>query len=612
MRGGGLSVAAVVLAACAARAGAATFGVTKTFDTHDGRCDADCSLREAVAAANAAPGADRISLPAAGVYALARAGAFEDASATGDLDITDALIIAGTGAADTVIDAGGLDRAVHVLNAALELADLTVRNGATSSVQNGAGVAAFGGGLSLTRVEVADNTGGGAGGGVYAGASDLTITDSTVAGNRAGRGGGLYFQGLTRQLAVRGSTVSGNRADQAGGVFVDLECGFADPCTLAGTTIADNVGTDGAGGLQCLAPHGSLTLATTLLAGNAGGNCAPSSALSAGYNLSDDGSCGLAGPGDRSGLAGGHGPLRWNGGPTRTHALLDGSAAIDGGDPAACPPGDQRGRARQGPCDIGAFEATRGPCGDLFVDLGEACEAGAVGTDGDCCLGACAAAPPDTECADDGDPCTRDACDATARCGHAAALAPACRAAARSQLVVRADGSVLWSWLHGAATPAAELGQPQSPSGTAYALCVYAGVTPQSGWAAGPAREFRRLPPAIGHTAWGSSKSSGQTLVRVRVPPSPDGWRATARQSLHYKDASALPGARKLLLRPGGARRSRAQVMAVVPAPTLSGVAAPIVVQLRNEVPGACWESHFEADDVRRNDTRELRAIAVR
>jgi len=36
----------------------ATFTVTKTADTNDGACTADCSLREAIVAANAAAGAD--------------------------------------------------------------------------------------------------------------------------------------------------------------------------------------------------------------------------------------------------------------------------------------------------------------------------------------------------------------------------------------------------------------------------------------------------------------------------------------------------------------------------------------------------------------------------
>jgi hypothetical protein len=57
--------------------------------------------------------------------------------------------------------------------------------------------------------------------------------------------------------------------------------------------------------------------------------------------------------------------LAHNGGPTPTHALRKGSAAVDAGNPAApgsgptaCESTDQRGTKRpQGPrCDIGAFE----------------------------------------------------------------------------------------------------------------------------------------------------------------------------------------------------------------------------------------------------------------
>ena len=40
---------------------ALSFTVTKTADTADGVCDADCSLREAIVAANASPGLDTIA-----------------------------------------------------------------------------------------------------------------------------------------------------------------------------------------------------------------------------------------------------------------------------------------------------------------------------------------------------------------------------------------------------------------------------------------------------------------------------------------------------------------------------------------------------------------------
>jgi hypothetical protein len=62
------------------------------------------------------------------------------------------------------------------------------------------------------------------------------------------------------------------------------------------------------------------------------------------------------------------GSLGGNGGSTETHALLAGSAALDGGENGACPAVDQRGEARPEDgdgdglalCDVGAFEAQAG------------------------------------------------------------------------------------------------------------------------------------------------------------------------------------------------------------------------------------------------------------
>src|SRR5689334_10135263 len=68
--------------------------------------DGNCTLREAVVAANtdaavdacpAGAGADTIQLPA-GVYLLTLAGAGEDAAATGDLDLNADVSITGAGA----------------------------------------------------------------------------------------------------------------------------------------------------------------------------------------------------------------------------------------------------------------------------------------------------------------------------------------------------------------------------------------------------------------------------------------------------------------------------------------------------------------------------------
>lgn len=57
------ATAALIVAAgiTAGHAGAATYAVSKTADTNDGTCDVDCSLREAVVAANASLGADVVN-----------------------------------------------------------------------------------------------------------------------------------------------------------------------------------------------------------------------------------------------------------------------------------------------------------------------------------------------------------------------------------------------------------------------------------------------------------------------------------------------------------------------------------------------------------------------
>src|SRR4051812_44538631 len=97
------AVAVFALQLVVTSASAATFTVTKEADTADGACDADCSLREAVIAANAAAGADTITVPA-GTYVLDRVGANEDAADTGDLDITDDVTINGAGSGSTIVD----------------------------------------------------------------------------------------------------------------------------------------------------------------------------------------------------------------------------------------------------------------------------------------------------------------------------------------------------------------------------------------------------------------------------------------------------------------------------------------------------------------------------
>ncbi|HJS50913.1 MAG TPA: FG-GAP repeat protein, partial [Pyrinomonadaceae bacterium] len=132
----------------------AVFTVTKATDTNDGTCNADCSLREAVVAANAAAGLDSIAFAVAlnTVPIQLTIPGDDNLSATGDLDINTDITVIGNGAANTLIQGstnasftGNMgDKAFGVnqagtnstLNASLQ--NLTVRFTRNDIVKNGA------------------------------------------------------------------------------------------------------------------------------------------------------------------------------------------------------------------------------------------------------------------------------------------------------------------------------------------------------------------------------------------------------------------------------------------------------------------------------------------
>jgi len=117
-----LAMAMAMAAGHPRAAGAAT--ITVTDNTDGAATNGNCTLREAVIAANtdaprdacpAGSGADVIVLAAA-TYSLTVAGASEDASLTGDLDITSDITVVGTGAGATIVRSAVADRVFHVLS----------------------------------------------------------------------------------------------------------------------------------------------------------------------------------------------------------------------------------------------------------------------------------------------------------------------------------------------------------------------------------------------------------------------------------------------------------------------------------------------------------------
>ena len=120
-------------------ANAQNFVVNSIVDAVDanpgnGICDdgaGNCPLRAAIQESNALGGVHSITLPA-GTITLSVAGINEDASATGDLDVTSNITINGVSPSLTIIDVNNIDRGFHLLSSGqLIISNTTIKNGNT-------------------------------------------------------------------------------------------------------------------------------------------------------------------------------------------------------------------------------------------------------------------------------------------------------------------------------------------------------------------------------------------------------------------------------------------------------------------------------------------------
>jgi CSLREA domain-containing protein len=108
--------------------------VSKTNDTNDGVCDADCSLREAIQT----PNGGAIELPA-GDYTLTLPGSSENLGNTGDLDISKGTYIYGAATATTSLSTTLGDRLIDIdplndlIGPTVGLFNLTIRDGGGAS-----------------------------------------------------------------------------------------------------------------------------------------------------------------------------------------------------------------------------------------------------------------------------------------------------------------------------------------------------------------------------------------------------------------------------------------------------------------------------------------------
>lgn len=280
----------------------------------------------------------------------------------------------------------------------------------------GGGIRCQGGTVDILDSEV-ENNAAGAGGGVSLDSCDLTVDGSLIASNQAtstfwgGHGGGLLVRaGSAADIA--NSTISGNDGvGDGGGLYIADPVGFSvATADLNNVTVAFNhADGDGGGIFVASATAGGANPMNTIIdentADGSGPDCGGADLDSDGYNLiGDTTGCTIVGTttgnltNQDAGLSTALG-LNDDGtgvtSPTRNHALLPDSNAIDSGDDATCASTDQRGVSRPipstGDCDMGAFEAPE--CGNGVISVPEQCDDGNL-TDDDGCESNCTATNP--------------------------------------------------------------------------------------------------------------------------------------------------------------------------------------------------------------------------
>ena len=393
-----------ILAIANVSAFAATYTVTKTADTNDGTCDADCSFREAVVAANATVDNDTI------VFSSLFNTQQTIVLSLGEVAIANngTLTIQGPGAGNLTLDGNQGSRIlVTGANVVANVDGIRfTRGNGVGTVNTGRGGAIYnvGGTMVLSNSILVNNTA--ANGGAMNNAAsaspsvpaNLTIINCIFDGNSSTSSGGALQNFSTSTVHIRGTSVINNTSNgtgiagafQANGTVTITNSTFSGNASPAGTgggvyfngtnlimtntTITANSSLNGGGGLHRSATTLVGNVRNTIIAGNSGAAATPDvsgTITSQGNNLIGNVGTSLGWvASDILNQPANLGPLAANGGPTPTHALLPGSPALDAGNNCvidlscgtANPPVpvnvDQRGSSRPaGPTvDIGSVE----------------------------------------------------------------------------------------------------------------------------------------------------------------------------------------------------------------------------------------------------------------
>lgn len=353
----------LVVLAFAATASAATFEVNSTNDVDDATCDAGhCSLREAIAAANASAnsgGNDEIAFAAHVIGAIALTAALPQVTEGVDIvgpgagvltidgqDSVRALDIATSGAGSVLIEGltitrgvgpGGAIRAVD--NLSVEIRDATLSDCSGTGGADGGAVHASASPLTIDDSTLSGNSTAGIaaqGGAIYASAGDLTITGSTFSGNStadtSSNGGAISTSGAV-DLQISGSTLSGNSTGglSANGGAINVNSGGS--LAISNSTVSGNETTGGSANGGAINSSSPVTIANSTVSGNA---TLGSSANAGGVHVSGAAltisSSTIAGNSTAGGTANGGGLYANSSDPALTNTIVRGNTAGGAGD----------------------------------------------------------------------------------------------------------------------------------------------------------------------------------------------------------------------------------------------------------------------------------------
>ena len=325
----------------------------------------------------------------------------------GDIDLTNSFLIIGNseirnnetrGLSRSTGEGGGIYNTASLIIDSSRITN-NIANINFDGVAHGGGIAILSGEVDISETTISDNTTFGRGGGIHITGGNTTVTSSTISSNTADlplvetfQGGGGVNNGLVSSAGIFrlvNSTVSGNVTTGDGGGInnTGVRNDISQQTIIINSTIVNNTANidgdnSGSGGGVFNEQSNRLFVENTIIAGNfqSGGNVESDA-----FGLINGANNNLIGT-----LEGAEGTigtgsdivnpnvqltlLQNNGGSTFTHALLEGSPAIDAGNNNNIPidtsdldedenreealPLDQLGNQRiiNGIVDIGAVE----------------------------------------------------------------------------------------------------------------------------------------------------------------------------------------------------------------------------------------------------------------